>query len=171
MFFSFPMETPPFLEQPPAPSLPALEMTVEGYTTDSDNGSYGPVIAVLAVIVVLCIGSNMVGRLCSGRQIMGRGGNFDIELVETQCSSGVDGGIARTPPPPPPPPAAEPGDGDGDDVIIPVEAIHEIIEEDDEIIEEDDDEEDDDEEEEEVEEHHEQQQPPPKQNLPATVVN
>ncbi|KAF5189079.1 hypothetical protein FRX31_021334 [Thalictrum thalictroides] len=41
----------------------------------------------------------MIGRLCSGGKVMGRG-NYDFEdWVEKKCASCIDGGI--DPPPPP----------------------------------------------------------------------
>ncbi|KHN31053.1 hypothetical protein glysoja_020351, partial [Glycine soja] len=61
----------------------------------------GPVIAVLAVITVLGVIAGMIGRLCSGRRVMGHG-EYDVETwVETKCSSCVDGRIA------PPTPSGE----------------------------------------------------------------
>ncbi|WJX50439.1 hypothetical protein P8452_36740 [Trifolium repens] len=72
----------------------------------SGHGSIGPVIAVLAIITVLGIIAGMIGRLCSGRRVMGYG-EYDIKSwVETKCSSCVGGRIVLPPPPPPPPPPA-----------------------------------------------------------------
>jgi hypothetical protein len=61
------------------------------------------VIAVLAVITILGVIAGMIGRLCSGRRIMGHG-QYDFESwVERKCSSCLDGRVG--PPPPRPPPA------------------------------------------------------------------
>ncbi|KAE9607259.1 hypothetical protein Lalb_Chr09g0328151 [Lupinus albus] len=94
--------------------------------THSGHGSVGPVIAVLAVITVLGVIAAMIGRLCSGRRVMGYG-DYDIQRwVETKCSSCVDGRIAPSPPPPPrsasPPPLPENNAGD---VAPPVEVLQE----------------------------------------------
>ncbi|KAI4298429.1 hypothetical protein L6164_031990 [Bauhinia variegata] len=100
----------PFVQQPPP-----IEVTQQAYTTHTGHGSVGPVIAVLAVITVLGVIAGMIGRLCSGRRIMGHG-EYDIESwVETKCSSCVDGRIIVPPAPapettediPPPPPAED----------------------------------------------------------------
>ncbi|KAI4295621.1 hypothetical protein L6164_035646 [Bauhinia variegata] len=85
----------PFVQQ-----APPLQVTQQAYTTHTGHGSVGPVIAVLAVITVLGVIAGMIGRLCSGRRIMGHG-EYDIESwVETKCSSCVDGRIAPRPPVP-----------------------------------------------------------------------
>ncbi|CAN1273872.1 hypothetical protein LINPERPRIM_LOCUS15216 [Linum perenne] len=69
----------------------------------SSHASIGPVIAVLVVIVILGIAAVMIGRMCSGRRILGYG-QYDIEgWAETKCSTCIDGRIAPSPPPPPPP--------------------------------------------------------------------
>lgn len=63
------------------------------------HGSVGAVIGVVAAIAVLGIIAGMIGRLCSGRTIMGYGGHFDVESwVETKCSSCVDGHVGPPPP-------------------------------------------------------------------------
>ena len=81
------------LQQPP-PSL--------SYTHYSRHGSVGPVIAVLAVIAILGTLAAIVGRLCSGRRIMGHG-QYDIESwLEEKCSSCIDGRVN-----PPPLPSAD----------------------------------------------------------------
>ncbi|CAK9179711.1 unnamed protein product [Ilex paraguariensis] len=81
-------------QQPP----PIAETTQQHYTAHSGHGSIGPVIAVLAVITILGAIAVMIGRLCSGRRIMGHG-QYDLEgWVETKCSSCLDG---RVDPPPP----------------------------------------------------------------------
>lgn len=95
------MSTPITLLPPPPPT----EVTQQAYTTHSDHGSIGPVIAVLTVITILGIISAMIGRLCSGRRVMGYG-EYDIESwIETKCSSCVG---SRVDPPPPPPPSSPP---------------------------------------------------------------
>ncbi|PON38093.1 hypothetical protein PanWU01x14_315310 [Parasponia andersonii] len=59
----------------------------------SHGPSVGPVVAVLAVILILGAMAVMVGRLCSGKRIMGYG-QFDLESwAETKCSSCIDGRI------------------------------------------------------------------------------
>ncbi|KAK3231471.1 hypothetical protein Dsin_003352 [Dipteronia sinensis] len=64
----------------------------------SVHSSVGPVIAVLVVIIILGILAGMIGRLCSGKTIMGYG-QYDIESwAESKCSTCIDGRI--TPPQP-----------------------------------------------------------------------
>ncbi|KAG9130165.1 hypothetical protein Leryth_018756 [Lithospermum erythrorhizon] len=70
----------------------------------SRHGSVGPVIGVLAVIAVLGGVAVMVGRLCSGRKIMGHG-QYDLETwVEMKFASCIDGHVSVHHPVPPPPP-------------------------------------------------------------------
>ncbi|GAB4837963.1 hypothetical protein Ancab_027491 [Ancistrocladus abbreviatus] len=65
------------------------------------GGSVGAVIAVLAVVTILAIIAAAIGRLCSGRSIMGYG-HFDVEAwTETKCSSCVDGHVCPAPSRPP----------------------------------------------------------------------
>ncbi|KAK9756388.1 hypothetical protein RND81_01G093600 [Saponaria officinalis] len=107
------------LYSPPPPPPPQLMASPPPYTT---HGSIGAVIGVLAVVLVLCVGAVLVGRLCSGRGIRGRT-HYDMESwVETKCSSCVDGRIVLSRPPPSPPPPPPPpttthgttgGGGDG----------------------------------------------------------
>ncbi|XP_054776339.1 uncharacterized protein LOC129284869 [Prosopis cineraria] len=81
----------------------------QAYTTPTGHESVGPVIAVLAVITVLGVMAGMIGRLCSGRRVLGHA-RYDFESwFETKCSSCIDGGIA----PPPPPPGQRDAVGDG----------------------------------------------------------
>ena len=97
----------PFVQQPPP-----IEVTQQAYTTHSGHGSVGPVIAVLAVITVLGVIAGMIGRLCSGRRVMGHG-EYDVETwVETKCSSCVDGRITPPTPRPRPPPPPEHNSGE-----------------------------------------------------------
>ncbi|KAK7252056.1 hypothetical protein RIF29_35761 [Crotalaria pallida] len=99
---SSPIVPTPLVQQP-------TEMTHHSDTTHPGHGSVGPAIAVIAVILVLGIIAGFIGRLCSGRRVMGRGG-YDMERwVETKCSSCLDGGLA--PPPPPAPPVTNAGEG------------------------------------------------------------
>ncbi|KAK6135688.1 hypothetical protein DH2020_030565 [Rehmannia glutinosa] len=82
------------LQQPPPMEMAAQQ----AYTAHSGQGSVGPVIGVLAVITILGAIAVMIGRLCSGRGIRGRG-QYDFEgWVETKCASCIDG---RVDPPPP----------------------------------------------------------------------
>ncbi|RWW29904.1 hypothetical protein GW17_00005554 [Ensete ventricosum] len=96
----------PFQQQqlPPPPPVYATSYRAHG-------GSVGPVIAVLAVIAVLGVIAGIVGRLCSGRTIMGYG-HYDLEgWFEQKCASCIDGrlevarpsanGTGAAPPPPP----------------------------------------------------------------------
>ncbi|CAN0922199.1 hypothetical protein LINGRAHAP2_LOCUS32974 [Linum grandiflorum] len=58
--------------------------------------------------MILGIAAVMIGRMCSGRRILGYG-QYDIEgWAETKCSTCIDGRITPSPPPPrpPTPPAA-----------------------------------------------------------------
>ncbi|XP_041010116.1 uncharacterized protein LOC121254218 [Juglans microcarpa x Juglans regia] len=72
---------------------PPLAVTQEAYTAHSGHGSVGPVIAVLAVITILGLIAGMIGRICSGRPIMGHG-QYDFESwIERKCSSCLDGRI------------------------------------------------------------------------------
>lgn len=87
------MSTPVIGQQPP----PAVEGTQQAYTAHSGHGSVGPVIAVLAVITILGVIAGMIGRLCTGRRIMGSG-QYDFEgWVERKCSSCLDGSIDPAP--------------------------------------------------------------------------
>lgn len=62
------------------------------------SSSVGPVIGVLVVIIVFAVVAVVVGRLCSGKSIMGYG-HFDLESwAETKCSSCIDGRISPPPP-------------------------------------------------------------------------
>lgn len=70
-------------EQPPPMSV----------TQHSPHESIGPVIGVLVVVIVLGVIAVMIGRLCSGRRIMGHG-QYDVESwAERKCSSCIDGRI------------------------------------------------------------------------------
>ncbi|KAE8715509.1 Telomere maintenance component 1, putative isoform 1 [Hibiscus syriacus] len=72
---------------------PPVAVTQHPYNSHAAHASIGPVIAVLLVIVVLGIIAGLIGRLCTGRKIMGYG-QYDIESwIETKCSSCIDGRI------------------------------------------------------------------------------
>ncbi|XP_050233506.2 uncharacterized protein LOC126681994 [Mercurialis annua] len=82
---------------------PPTEVTQQAYTAHTGHGSVGPVIAVLAVITILGVIAGMIGRLCSGRRVMGHW-QYDFEgWVERKCSSCIDGRID-------PPPTTRPAD-------------------------------------------------------------
>ena len=99
--------------------LPPVGVSQEAYTTHTGQGSVGPVIAVLAVITILGVIAGVIGRLCSGRPIMGHG-QYDFEgWVERKCSSCLDG---RVDPPPPRPTEEVP-------VAVPAEETQQEIKE------------------------------------------
>ncbi|XP_060169303.1 uncharacterized protein LOC132600236 [Lycium barbarum] len=92
---STPTEYP--LQQQQLP--PPMFMGQQAYSDRPGHGSVGPVIGVLAVIAVLGAIAVMIGRLCSGRRIMGRG-QYDFEgWVETKCASCIDGRVDPIPRP------------------------------------------------------------------------
>lgn len=103
--------TIPFLDlQPP----PLEVMAPQDIANKADDGSIGPVIGVLSVIIIVGVFAGMVGRLCSGRPIMGYGGQYDFESwVEKKFSSCLDGRVG--PPRPDAPPASSP-DPAADDI-------------------------------------------------------
>ncbi|KAG6472193.1 hypothetical protein ZIOFF_069650 [Zingiber officinale] len=101
-----------------SPELRANDLTIlkSVGVVQKSRGSVGPVIAVLAVIAVLGVIAGLVGRLCSGRTVMGYG-HYDLEgWFERKCASCIDGRLAASAPPPrpsangtdaqPPPPEA-----------------------------------------------------------------
>ncbi|CAH9100429.1 unnamed protein product [Cuscuta europaea] len=80
------------LQQPP-PTV----MEQEAYRSRAGRGSVGPVVGVLALVAVLGVIAVMIGRLCSGRRVMGRG-RYDFESwFEAKCASCIDGRIEPTP--------------------------------------------------------------------------
>ncbi|KAL6963960.1 hypothetical protein U1Q18_034966 [Sarracenia purpurea var. burkii] len=86
------------IEQPPPP--PLIEVIEQGYRDRSVHGPVGPVIAVLALITILGAIAVMIGRLCTGRRIMGHV-QYDFEgWMEAKCASCIDGRVAPPPPPP-----------------------------------------------------------------------
>ncbi|KAF4353408.1 hypothetical protein G4B88_007190 [Cannabis sativa] len=95
--------TAPIIDQQPQ-QPPPMAVVQQAYTAHSGHGSVGPVIAVLAVITVLGFVAGMIGRLCSGRRVMGHGQYFDFEgWVERKCSSCLDGTVGPPHRPQPPP--------------------------------------------------------------------
>ncbi|WOL17889.1 hypothetical protein Cni_G26682 [Canna indica] len=97
----------PFPQQQQFPPPPPV---VYPSSYRSHSGSVGPVIAVLAVIAVLGVIAGVVGRLCSGRTIMGYG-HYDLEgWFERKCASCIDGRL-EVPPRPPRRPSANGTEG------------------------------------------------------------
>ncbi|XP_020595710.1 uncharacterized protein LOC110035763 [Phalaenopsis equestris] len=83
-----------FSPPPPANAYPSQ------YHSKDSWGSIGPVIGVLAVITVLGIIAGVIGRLCSGRRIVGLG-QYDFQgWIERKCASCIDGGTGSTAPAP-----------------------------------------------------------------------
>ncbi|KAJ0582928.1 putative sorting nexin [Helianthus annuus] len=83
--------------QQPPPYPPVIQE--HAYKPHSGHGSVGPVLGVLAVVMVLGAVAIMIGRLCSGRRVMGHV-QYDFEgWMETKCATCIDG---RLDPPPPP---------------------------------------------------------------------
>ncbi|KAJ7966660.1 Alpha-protein kinase 1-like [Quillaja saponaria] len=77
------------LDQQPTPFI----VTEQSYRASSNHGSVGPLVGVLIVITILGVLAVMIGRLCSGRTVMGYG-QYDMESwAETKCSSCIDGRI------------------------------------------------------------------------------
>lgn len=90
------------VQQPPPPVTVTQQQQQPSYNSQTNHASIGPVIAVLLVIVILGIVAGMIGRLCTGRKIMGYG-QYDIESwIETKCSSCIDGRIYPPQPQPRP---------------------------------------------------------------------
>ncbi|KAL2456801.1 uncharacterized protein Fot_56662 [Forsythia ovata] len=86
----------PLQQQQPPPMVVAAQ---QASTAHPGHGSVGPVIGVLAVITVLGVIAVMIGRLCSGRRIMGHGRYDFEEWVETKCATCIDGQVFPPPPP------------------------------------------------------------------------
>ncbi|KAJ4967306.1 hypothetical protein NE237_019155 [Protea cynaroides] len=104
---------------PQQQQTPSVTANQEAYSSHSGHGSIGPVIAVLAVITILGVVAGMIGRLCSGRRVMGHG-QYDFEgWVETKCASCIDGSID-------PPPPRRPRSDDSVPVAIPIETPQEM---------------------------------------------
>ncbi|KAJ4701814.1 Alpha-protein kinase 1-like [Melia azedarach] len=70
---------------------PAVTTITQAHST---HGSVGPLIAVLVVVIILGVIAGMIGRLCSGKPIMGCG-QYDIgSCAERKFSSCIDGTIS-----------------------------------------------------------------------------
>ncbi|XP_050236760.1 uncharacterized protein LOC126686657 [Mercurialis annua] len=79
---------------------PGVTVAQEPLNTHSTHGSVGPVIAVLVVIMILGVVAVIIGRVCSGRRILGYG-RYDLESwAESKCSSCIDGRISISSPAP-----------------------------------------------------------------------
>ncbi|KAJ0087067.1 hypothetical protein Patl1_09028 [Pistacia atlantica] len=71
------------------------------HNSHSREESVGPLIGVMVVIMMLGIVACMIGRLCSGRSLMGYG-KYDIERwAESKFSTCIDGTISPPPLPTP----------------------------------------------------------------------
>ncbi|KAI3786310.1 hypothetical protein L1987_39902 [Smallanthus sonchifolius] len=89
------MSTTAAVEQPP-PFPPVIEE--HAYKPHSGHGSVGPVIGVVAVIMVMGAVAVVIGRICSGRRVMGHV-QYDFEgWMETKCSTCIDGRLGPPPP-------------------------------------------------------------------------
>ncbi|KAF5812374.1 hypothetical protein HanRHA438_Chr04g0201521 [Helianthus annuus] len=105
------MSTTPALDptQQPPPYPPVIQE--HAYKPHSGHGSVGPVIGVLAVVIVLGAVAIMIGRLCSGRRVMGHL-QYDFEgWMETKCTTCIDGRLDPPPPPETVPPVVIPAVG------------------------------------------------------------
>ncbi|CAN8284428.1 unnamed protein product [Cochlearia groenlandica] len=82
-------------------SMPLYSQRPPPPPSSGHSSSVGPFIAVLIIVIFLCILATVIGRLCSGKTIMGYG-DYDMERwAETRCSSCIDGHIFPTRPSPP----------------------------------------------------------------------
>ncbi|GKE38743.1 hypothetical protein Tco_1462148, partial [Tanacetum coccineum] len=82
-------------QQQPPPYPQVIQQ--QSYKPHSGHGSVGPVIGALAVIMVLGAIAIMIGRLCSGRRVMGHV-QYDFEgWVETKCATCIDGRVGPPP--------------------------------------------------------------------------
>ncbi|GAB2222522.1 hypothetical protein Droror1_Dr00016640 [Drosera rotundifolia] len=90
------MSNTPFMQastsSPPPPPPPMVVSEQHSYAAvDSNQGSVGPVIGVLVAILILGVVAAMIGRLLSGRSIMGYGGHFDVDAwMDSKFSSCLD---------------------------------------------------------------------------------
>lgn len=110
-FFIMAMPLEPQVIEPP----PSLTYS----TSHSSFGHAGPLIAVLAIITILGLLAGVLGRLCTGRSVMGYR-HYDWESwFERKFASCIDGRIS--PPPPPSPPPDVGGAGGSVPVEMPVE--------------------------------------------------
>ncbi|MBA0693425.1 hypothetical protein Goari_003799, partial [Gossypium aridum] len=77
-------------QPPPPPTVTVPDQQPYHNSQTTTHPSLPPLIGVLLVIIILGIIAGMIGRLCTGRKIMGLG-HFDIETwIETKCSSCID---------------------------------------------------------------------------------
>ncbi|KMZ56130.1 hypothetical protein ZOSMA_99G00610 [Zostera marina] len=96
----------PYVQQPSL--IPAMDVSKQHGRTSS----VGPLIAVLAVVMVLGLISVVIGRLCAGRRIPGIG-QYDLEgWFGTKFGPCVDGQMGTH---------VEGGGGGGAPIVIPVE--------------------------------------------------
>ncbi|KAI4316745.1 hypothetical protein L6164_024693 [Bauhinia variegata] len=87
------------MSMPLYPQPPPDIVTEQSHNGGSEHDSVGPVVGVLVVIIVLGVIAVMIGRLCSGKRIMGYG-QYDLESwAESKCSSCIDGRIIIPSPP------------------------------------------------------------------------
>ncbi|XP_047307378.1 uncharacterized protein LOC124910742 [Impatiens glandulifera] len=93
------MSTTPVGTEDQQPPPTDVQVAQQAYTASSGtHGSIGPFIGALAVITILVAIAIMIGRLCSGRRVIGKR-QYDFEgWVETKFASCIDG---RLDPPPP----------------------------------------------------------------------
>nr|GEU86692.1 peroxidase 10 [Tanacetum cinerariifolium] len=85
----------PNQQQQPPPYPQVIQQ--QSYKQHSGHGSVGPVIGALAVIMVLGAIAIMIGRLCSGRRVMGHV-QYDFEgWAETKCATCIDGRVGPPP--------------------------------------------------------------------------
>ncbi|XP_019168948.1 PREDICTED: uncharacterized protein LOC109164857 [Ipomoea nil] len=97
----------------PLQQTPAMVTGQQAYMDRPAHGSVGAVIGVLAVIVVLGAVAVIIGRLCSGGSIMGRGHYAFESWFETKCGSCVNGLMIELPERPVAAAAAENGGSGG----------------------------------------------------------
>lgn len=86
----------------PLDQSPPLVIAQPNYSPQpgsSYHASVAPVVAVLVAVAVLGVAAAIVGRLCTGKRIMGYGHKYDMESwAESKCSSCIDGRIHVSPP-------------------------------------------------------------------------
>ncbi|KAK4768712.1 hypothetical protein SAY87_003853 [Trapa incisa] len=84
---SFPLNQPP--------PLAIVQPNYTPHTVEpQSHSSLVPLVAVLVVVSVLGVVAAVVGRLCTGKRIMGYGHKYDMESwAENKCSSCIDGRI------------------------------------------------------------------------------
>lgn len=84
----------------PLDQSPPLVIAQPNYSPHTgSHGSVAPVVAVLVAVAVLGVAAAVLGRLCTGKRIMGYGHKYDMESwAESKCSSCIDGRIRVSPP-------------------------------------------------------------------------